>query len=323
MDENTTLGVIGTFRHGADYANDVVGVDGRWQKGAHTVTAQVLRSESEYPITLEFDDATPSGSALSAGYSFGNRAWDFTVSQTEIDLGFRADLGFMGQVGFDRTLVAGGHNWYGEEGEAITRINLYGDWDITHRYDGQLLEREFEGRVNVQGPMQSSMSLGGLTRVRFWDEQMFDENYVYLDGVFTPMSGIRLGAYINSGQRVDLRESALGRQLDVEFWGELDLGRGVNITPNFSWSRLRRDGGTAYTALVFDTRVSWQLDPRQRLRLTLQGSDIERDLSLYSDEDLSQGGRDWAASCCTRTRSIRAPRSTVAFPTARSATTTS
>ncbi|MFA6986898.1 MAG: DUF5916 domain-containing protein [Arenimonas sp.] len=293
LDENTTLGVIGTFRHGDEYANDVVGVDGRWQKGAHTVTAQVLRSESEYPLSLDFADASPSGTAKQAFYNFGNRAWSFNAGHIAVDPGFRADLGFIGQVGYEKSVIGGGHTWYGKEGSKITRVNFYSDWDITHRFDGQLLERELEASINVQGPMQSSVNLFGMTRVRFWNDQMFDENNVGLNGNVTPWSGVRLGAGVNTGQRVDLRESREGRYLALDVWGEIDVGRGVNIVPNISWSRLRRDGGTAYTALVFDTRLSWQLDPRQRLRLTMQGSHIERDLDLYSSTDVTKGGREW------------------------------
>ena len=292
VDEHTTLGVIGTFRQGDEYANDVVGIDGRWQKGAHTVTAQVLRSESEYPLTLGFADASPSGTAKRAGYDFSNRAWYFGVSHMAVDPGFRADLGFIGQVGYDKSLVGGAHTWYGKPGEKITRINLYSDWDITHRFDGQLLERELEARVNIQGPLQSSVTLSGLTRVRFWNNRMFDENNVGLNANLTLHSGIRFGGGIGAGQRVDLRESREGRYLAINAFGQLDLGEGVEVIPSLNWSRLKRDGGTAYTALVFDTRLSWQLDPRQRLRLTLQGSHIERDLALYS-APVNKGGRDW------------------------------
>ncbi len=293
VNEHTTLGVIGTFRHGDDYANDVVGVDGRWQKGAHTVTAQLLRSDSEYPLSLDFDDASPSGTAKRAFYEFSNRAWSFTAGHTAIDPGFRADLGFIGQVGFDRTLVGGSRSWYGKEGASITQVSFYSDWDITHRFDGQLLERELEARFNLQGPMQSNLNFFGLTRVRFWDEQMFDETNLGVNFNITPWSGIRLGTSISSGQRVDLRASREGRLSSINFFGEIDLGRGINIQPNANWSRLKRDGGTAFTALVFDTRLSWQLDPRQRLRLTLQGSHIERDLALYAADSVSKGGREW------------------------------
>ncbi|MCX7041438.1 MAG: DUF5916 domain-containing protein [Gammaproteobacteria bacterium] len=293
LNENTTLGVIGTFRHGDDYANDVVGVDGRYQKGAHTVTAQLLRSDSEYPLSLDFADASPSGNALRAFYNYGNREWDFTIGHTKVDPGFRADLGFVGQVGFDRSLVGGSHTWYGKEGDKITRMNLYTDFDITHRFDGQLLERELETSFNIQGPMQSSVNFSALTRVRFWNEQMFDETNLAVSVNVTPWSGIRLGTYIGAGKRVDLRASREGRLTSWEVWGEVDLGRGISIVPNASWSQMKRDGGTAFTALVFDTRVSWQLDPRQRLRLTLQGSHIERDLSLYEPDSVGKGGREW------------------------------
>jgi len=293
LNENTTLGVIGTFRHGDDYANDVIGVDGRWQKGAHTVSAQLLRSDSEYPLSLDFDDPAPSGNAMRAFYEFGNREWNLTVGHTKIDPGFRADLGFIGQVGFDRSLVGGSHVWYGEEGEKITRMSWYADYDITHRFDGQLLERELESSFNIQGPMQSNVNFMTLIRERFWNEQMFDETNLAMNINITPWSGIRLGTYIGTGKRVDLRASREGRLTSWDVWGEIDLGRGISIVPNASWSQMKRDGGTAFTALVFDTRVSWQLDPRQRLRLTLQGSHIERDLSLYAPNSVGKGGREW------------------------------
>lgn len=300
LNEHTTLGVIGTFRHGDDYSNDVVGVDGRWQKGAHTVTAQFLRSDSEYPEDSEnpFPDVSPSGMAKRAGYNFSNRNWDFFVAHTDVDPGFRADLGFMGQVGYRKSLIGGSHTWYGKEGEKITRINLYSDWDITHRFDGQLLERELEGNINIQGPKQSNLNFSALTRVRFWQRsqdlfgQMFDEDSFGINGNINILPTARIGASINTGKRTDLREARTGRVLAVDVWGNIDLGRGLSIVPNGSWSRLRRDGGIAYTAMVFDTRISWQLDPRQRLRLTVQGSHIERDQSLYSDP-VSKGGRDW------------------------------
>jgi hypothetical protein len=32
---------------------------------------------------------------------------------------------------------------------------------------------------------------------------------------------------------------------------------------------------------VLDTRASWQIDPRQRIRLSAQASEVERDPSLY------------------------------------------
>ena len=302
LNDDTTLGVIGTFRHGEDYANDVVGVDGRWQRGAHTVEAQLLHSDSRYPLSLDLDDDEPSGDAMRAYYGFSNREWDFFASHSKVDPGFRADLGFIGQVGYDKQLVGGSHSWYGDQGEKITKINLYTDWDITHRHDGQLLEREWEANLNLQGPRQSNINVFGLTRVRFWEDdwfvgRMFDEsNYgVGANAVFG--GAYKIGANINLGQRLDLRAARTGQYRQLNIWGQLDLGTGIEFQPDITWARLERDGGTAYSTMVLDARLSWQLDPRQRLRLTLQGSHIERELALYShvpDEyKPGKGGRDW------------------------------
>ena len=52
LDEHTSVGVVATARQGDDYRNSVAGVDTRWQKGRHTVIAQLLRSDSEYPAAL-------------------------------------------------------------------------------------------------------------------------------------------------------------------------------------------------------------------------------------------------------------------------------
>ena len=99
----------------SDYANNVAGGDARWHKDAHTASAQFLHSQSEYPANIVDayarelgDDATPSGNAWRMQYSFGNRNWSFDTWHMDIDPGFRADLGFMGQVGYDKSLVGGG-----------------------------------------------------------------------------------------------------------------------------------------------------------------------------------------------------------------------
>ena len=306
LNDNTTLGVIGTFRQGDDYSNDVVGVDGRWQRGAHTLEAQVLHSNSRYPqeVVSDFElvDADPSGNALRAYYSYSNRFWDFFTSHTKVDPGFRADLGFIGQVGYDKQLVGGSHSWYGEPGEKITKLNLYADWDITHRFDGQLLERELEATFNIQGPKQSNINVFGFRRVRFWesawfDGAMFDEHNAGIGANAVFGGAYKLGANINAGQRLDLGASRTGQYRQLNVWEQLDIGRGIEFTPDVTWARMQRDGGTAFSTMVLDARLSWQLDPRQRLRLTLQGSHIERDLDLYAhvpeDYRPGEGGRQW------------------------------
>ncbi len=297
---NLSVGVIGTFRNGDDYANNVVGIDGRWQKGAHTVTTQVLHSQSKYPggIVDSYkdelgNDPNPSGNAWRAEYSFNTRNWNFDTWHMAIDPGFRADLGFMGQVGYQKSLLGGGHSWYRDD-KAFNRINVYIDWDITHRFDGQLLERELEGNINAQGPMQSRLSLHGLTRVRYWQGVLFDESYVDANANFRPTAGLQLGLNLQTGHMIDMAAARTGHRTMIELWGNANLGRGVALEWDLFRQRMRRDGGTAFEASVLNASGSWQFDPRQRLRLTLQGSQVERTPALYP-QPVNALSRDWAA----------------------------
>lgn len=308
LNANTSIGVIGTSRHGEDYGNDVAGVDGRWQKGAHTLTAQWLHSQSEYPTRIVDaykgdlgNDPTPSGNAWRAYYGFSNTSWDVNTTHQQVDPGFRADLGFIGQVGYRKSVLGAGHSWY-PKGFAFNRIRVYSDWDITHRFDGQLLERELEASINFNdGPRQSWFGISPLTRVRYWEGRMFKEHNLNLSGNGFVVPAIKLGTYMNFGQQLDLRAARTGRRRMVGLWTDADLGRSVNLNVDISRQQLQRDGGTAFEASLVNATGSWQIDPRQRLRLTVQGSEVLRDARLYDvpvlpqKKRVNETARDWAA----------------------------
>lgn len=282
LSKSTTLGAIGTYRGGDDYSNALAGVDGRWQQGIHTLRGQWLRSDSRYPGPLGLPDTAPQGGALFSHYNVGARNWSADLQHTRIDPGFRADLGFISQVGFRRSLVGGRRNWFGEEGASISRVSLRGDWDITHRHDGQLLERELEAYLSVSAAREIEANIGGVTRERFWDGRLFDESFMTAFAQMTARPGLRLAVFLRAGDQLDLTASRMGRIRQFDPSLTADIGRGINLDLSYSHQRLQRDGGTAFEAQLLDARASWQFDPRQRLRLTVQGSDVERDQALYA-----------------------------------------
>lgn len=167
FNKQLSVGVIGTFRRGDDYANNVA-VDARWRQGPHQqfCTASPNTRPASWMV-IRMNWATICHAVRQcwrAQYAFSNRNWNLTAWRMAISPGFRADLGFMGQVGYEKSLLGGGHNWYRDD-KAFNRINVYADFDITHRFDGRLLERELEGKVNVQDPCK--VGLHALTRSRF------------------------------------------------------------------------------------------------------------------------------------------------------------
>jgi len=77
---------------------------------------------------------------------------------------------------------------------------------------------------------------------------------------------------------VDLGDAAASGSVEVSEVNGPDVG----ATNSFEHPRL------------VDVRASWQLDPRQRLRLSVQGSEVERDQHLYT-RPVNQRARDVAA----------------------------
>ena len=278
--DSTTLGAIATLRQGEDYRNALAGLDARWQKGIHTLRAQWLESDSQYPDHLGFTDASPRGGALFTHYSAGKRNWSLNAQHRVVDPGFRADLGFISQVGIEQSLLGGGYTWF-RDGKAISRIGVSGDADITHDHAGLLLEREYEGYVSLNATRQTHANLGGVTRVRYWNGRLFDETFgsAYVETQL--MAGLRAGSSLRMGDMLDLAASRMGEGLTWQPYVRLDVGRGLSMGLDHSRQRLQRDGGTAFDASVLDARLSWQIDPRQRLRLSVQGSEVTRDPALY------------------------------------------
>ncbi len=289
-----SLGAITTLRDGDDYHNALAGFDGRWQQGSHTLSGQWLHSDSAYPTSLRLADSAPAGDALQVRYGYGDRKWNGNLMHTRIDPGFRADLGFISQVGYRKSVIGGGRAWYGKQGAAVSKISVNGDWDITHRDDGQLLEREVEAYVNFNGPRQSHVQAGGGTRVRFWNDQLFDETFHTLYSEIRALPNLKLSLFYRGGDQLDLGASRMGTISNWQPSLSLDIGRGINLNVEYTTQTLRRDGGTAFDATVLDGRVGWQLDPRQRLRLSVQGSQVERNQALYA-RPVTARARDVAA----------------------------
>jgi len=190
------------------------------------------------------------------------------------DLGFRADLGFISQVGYDKSEIGGSHTWYGEDGAAINQMRLNANWDITRADDGRLLERELEGYFSINGPSQSYFQVGALTRVRYWAGQLFDEHWGTAYAEAQPRSGLRLEFFARHGQQIDYANDRIGKVTELRPGGSLNIGRGISIELNHTWQRLTHDGDKVVEANLSDLRIGWQFDLHQRLRLAWQRGDF-------------------------------------------------
>ena len=286
----SSLGALLTARDGDDYSNTVGGLDLRWKlSDHHSIQAHYLRSNTEYPDVVAADFEQPTGSfdgdAALLGYDFDTRNWFAYLRHRDFDDGFRADSGFVTRVDYSQQIVGLGRIWHGDDDDWYSRLQLNGDWDITHDQDGRLLEREVEAYVSIDGPMQSFLQTGGLTRDVLFDDILFKENKFILYGEFQPTGGLKLGANLRWGDQIDFSNSRLGDELRLQPFANWNMTRNLYLRYRGTLVQLdTREGDSIFDAGIHDVRLTWQFSVRSFLRFTTQFSDIERNQAVYVDD---------------------------------------
>ena len=286
----SSVGALLTTRDGDDYHNYLGGFDLRWKlNDQHSVRAQYLRSDTEYPdqVAIDFDQplGSFSGDGVYANYEYDSRNWFGYVQHYQLDSDFRADSGFEAQVDIQKQEIGGGHVWHGTDDTWWTRMRLNANWDISHDDSGQMLEREFESYFGFGGSMQSWIEVGVLTRDVLWDDVLYKEEKLSFYTEFQPKGGLELGVFMRYGDQVDFANSQLGDQLRIEPFVDWNLSRHLFLKLRATILDLdTKQGEQIFDAGVYDLRLTWQFNRRSFIRLTTQYQDIDRNVDEYIDE---------------------------------------
>ncbi|MBT8142471.1 MAG: carbohydrate binding family 9 domain-containing protein [Gammaproteobacteria bacterium] len=272
------IGLIGTYRDSGDYNNTVTGVDGfyRW-KEKHTFRAIYLNSNTDNTLAMQDEfglAAKQSGHAYRLNYRYNSRDWFAFSNYRDYDKDFRADLGFITRVNNDQFAIGGGRVLYSED-KWWNRIEIGGDWDISHDNEGRLLEKELEGRIEINGPLQSYISTGMVARDRLFEDTLFYEKFNWAYFEIKPIGGLVIGFETNIGDRIDFSESKLADSFRLQPFINFDLNKHLNLNIKHTYNRLDSDGGRKLTANLTDARIKYQFSTRSFLRLTLQYENIE------------------------------------------------
>ncbi len=290
----SSLGGLLTVRDGDGYQNVVGGFDTRWRiTDQHALRAQLLHSETEYPqaAAIEFEQPVGafSGDAALIRYEYDSRNWKFNLRHTQMDEGFRADSGFIGQVGVDSQEATLVRFWFGEEDDWWTRVRLRTEFETTHDESGQLLEEEFSMRLGVGGPMQSWLQLNYRSGREFDDGLLFDYDKLGIYAELRPTAGLYVGAYLQYGDQIDFSNNRLGKQWFFEPSINWNVSQNLLFRMSGAFANLETEQGErVFDAAVVDARVTWQFNLRSFLRLSVQRQDIDRNPAVYIEPEDAQ-----------------------------------
>jgi len=275
-------------------SNRLFGPDFQWRPtDQDTVTGQLLWSTSQTPnrpdLADEWDGRSLEGHAGRLWWNRSTGTWDTFVEYLDFDDGFRADNGFVPQVGF--------RSGYGELGytmrwkdRPIRRLRSFGWVDYQADLEGRILQRQAVVGSGLDAPLntfarielavldlRSGAELFRVRQVRPYLEirpgRVFSR--VYLQG--------------NLGEQVDFANDRQGDGGTLRL--DADLRPTDHVALSLSLNRRWLDvddpflgSGRLFTSDVARLKAVYTFNAKSWLRLIGQWVETERDPSLYRDE---------------------------------------
>jgi len=286
----STLGVLYAGREADDYRNHVLGLDGTVRlSDSDTLRLHAAGSETAYPDALALAEGQPLGSfqdlAWQLEYTRVTREWFWYLRGAERGEDFRADSGFLPQVGYreavglvERTFWGGPDTWYSR---------FLAQLDYTHRETeaGARLEDGANLVLTYEGPVQSLVSLG----VRPNREAFLGEEFENLRGDLRmglrPSGAVGLEIFLRGGEIIDFVNVRQAEFLLVQPRIDFRLGRRVSGSLEHLWEEFDVPGGGRFLeANLTQASLVYHLSVRTFFRAILQYQDVERDLALYTVE---------------------------------------
>ncbi|MEO8195497.1 MAG: DUF5916 domain-containing protein [Thermoanaerobaculia bacterium] len=278
-------------QRGGGGSNRVAGPDFEWRPTPQdTITGQLLYSWSETPnrpdLANEWDGRKLSGHAGKLWAQHATDTWDLFGQYEDFSDDFRADNGFVPQVGYRMLYAEGGRTWHPAE-KKVSRLRLFTIANRAETQGGELLSQEFVPGFGLDATWNS------FVRFELAFDEVVNEGKKFERIQFRPQFEIRPGKIV---QQVTLR-AVYGDDVDFANNRPADGWRATLTTDlqptdhlKLALSAARRtldvdtasgSSGTLFTADLARAKVVYTFTARSWLRLIGEWQTIERDLQLY------------------------------------------
>jgi hypothetical protein len=290
------LSLLGTFRESEGGAhNRVLGPDFQWRiNDKETVTGQVLFSDTKTPNRLdlasEWNGQTLKGHAEYVWWSHNTKHIDWYTEAKDYSDGFRADNGFVPQVGYREEYFEGGYTMRPTTGFA-NRIRLFLNGDYSAATNGDMLFRDRSAGIGFDGKWASSTRLRfSINGVRSGDKVLTRHQLLY-STQFTPsnkFSNIQLSG--SAGEDVDFSNTRLGRGASAQFGATIRPTDHLELRYNqsLSWlnvnplpSQIDADRARLFTAQVERIRATYTFNSKMFVRGIVQNVRTNRNQELF------------------------------------------
>ncbi len=284
----SSLGAVATLRDGGDYRNGVAGIDGDIRLGkSDRLRFHAVASDTRYPDAFArlHDQKLGSfgGSAFRLRYFRETRDWFWEARAERISPDFRADSGFMTQVG-TKYVRGGGYRTLHSNGRKkwFTTLGFGAFGDHTESTEGGKPAGGLDLLFDYEGPRQTTF---GYNLSPNWDYYAGTtyKNLRHNFGMGLRPSGTVTFTMDGSlGGTVDYANARQATQVRLGPSLELKLGRSLSAAISHSYQKLNVEVGRLFTANLTEFRAVYYFSSRMFVRGIAQYTDIDRDPDLYT-----------------------------------------
>jgi len=286
LGKDSNLGAFVSDREGGDYFNRVYGVDGHVRlTPKDEIVFQFLRSSTRYDRSTAEAFGQPGGTfsdaALAAVYTHKTRYHQFDVEADDIGKDFRADLGYMPQVGFRRVAAQSMHTWIAKEKGWWSRFVLVNAAQYGLEHGGKLLNKSLDNTLAYTGIYQTTLTLShSLSRQRY-NGLEFGLSRFSLAASVIPSGAFALTVQSSFGDALDYINTRKGGKTSLGSQLIYSLGTHWRLNLNLTRERMNVRDARLYTALVGQTTVIYHLNTKVFLRALVQYYDYDYNASNY------------------------------------------
>lgn len=283
---NSAVGFTMTDRGGGGYSNRVLAVDSTYRlSSSDSLSLTAARSATRYDpdMRARFNQSAGvlAGNAVDLQYLRTTRNWIASGGYADYGDAFRADLGFVTQVGYRKWEGSLGRIWHGGGDGVFNQMGVRGAATYVEDKDGRVLERGLQAGVNYIGPRETFAFAGVDRRDRLFAGRGFEQWSVRAEAMTRPSGPVQLRTRFLWGDQIDFAHARPGREINVQPAVIINAGRHWLLQYVHTFNALDLSQGRLFTASVAEPRVVYQINTRTFLRAILQYTRVRRDTSLY------------------------------------------
>jgi hypothetical protein len=260
--------------------NRVFGPDAQWRPNeSDSLTAQFLVSDTTNPDRPDLSPAWNGESlrshAFTVDYSRNKAAYDWRVRAKDIGDQFRADLGFVPQVGYRELSGGGGLSFYPEGMVRLVRPSVI----VTRQTDQDNEEIYQQVSIGVNGfgvkNTQFFASIVPDEAIRVGD-RLLEQTYGTFFVQFDPSRRLpRITIDTRFGEQIDFGGAQVGDGAYIALGATVRPHDRLDLQFNVNREWLDVDGGRLYTADVQRLRAQYSFSAKSLLRVIAQYVDTE------------------------------------------------